>query len=173
MTRPLPRSPARQVRCICVFCPPPLSHSGPSFPCPCSHPFTIPCWPLIIIGGPPWFPSPLLAFLDHAHLFCPLLCGAGLPCPHHSCCLCHHPCSSQSHCSHSHSHCLLFVPTIAFVPVIAIGPVVVVVFLVLFIHCLCWAFPVLRGAGVVSRQVAAFGILTPLSWPPSTGLNSK
>ena len=46
-----------------------------------------------------------------------------------------------------------------------VGPVVVifvdvVVFLVLFIHCLCWALPVSRGAGGGSRQVAAFGVLT-------------
>ena len=53
-----------------------------------------------------------------------------------------------------------------------VGPIVVVVvivFLVLFMHCLCWVFPVLRGAGVISRQVAGFGVLT-LQIPCCPGL---
>ena len=143
MTRPPPRSPARQVRCARAFCPPPLSRGGPSFPRP--RPFPIPCWPLIVVGGPSSFPSPSSAFLGRARLSRPMLCGAGLPCPRRSCRLCHRPCGSRSR----RSRCLLFVPAIAFVPVIAVGPVVVVVFLVLFVRCLCWAFPVSRGAGVL------------------------
>ena len=158
---------ARQVWCAHTFCPPPLSRGGPSFPRP--HPFPIPWWPLVVVSGPLSFSSPSSAFLGHARLSRPSLCGAGLP----SCCLCHRPCGSRSRRSCSCSRCLLFVPTVTFVPVITVGPVVVVIFLVLFVRCLCWAFPVSRGAGVVSRQVAAFGMLTLLSWPPSTSLNSK
>ena len=92
MTRPSPRSPARQVQCARAFCPPPLSRGGPSFP----RPFPIPCWPLIVVGGPSSFPSPSSAFLGYARLSRPLLCGAGLPCPRRSCRLCHRPCGSRS-----------------------------------------------------------------------------
>jgi hypothetical protein len=44
---------------------------------------------------------------------------------------------------------------------VVVGFVVVVVFLVMFVRRFCWPFPVSRGAGVVSRQMAVFGVLTP------------
>ena len=54
MTRPPPHSPARQVQYVCTFCPPPLSHSGPSFSHP--HPHPHPC-PVPIPCCCPWLSS--------------------------------------------------------------------------------------------------------------------